>query len=94
MPKQEVTEEVRRTRIKTEERSSGATNGVDAAARDGPRSGSRHNEFAIPVPKTFGAAELTWTIVANGQTNTITMHARPDWIVEPFEDPGNKNTRP
>ena len=56
--------------------------------------GRQFGVFAIPVPKTFGAKELTWTIVANGQTNTITMHTRPDWIVSPFEDPANKNTPP
>ena len=56
--------------------------------------GRQFGVFAIPVSKSFGAKELTWTIVANGQTNTITMHTRPDWIVEPFEDPANKNTPP
>jgi len=50
--------------------------------------------FAIKLPKDFGTKELTWTLVANGQTNTITMHTRPDWIVSPFEDPANKNTPP
>jgi hypothetical protein len=56
--------------------------------------GRQFGVFAIHVPKGFGAKELSWTIVANGQTNTITMHTRPDWIVEPFEDPANKNTPP
>jgi hypothetical protein len=56
--------------------------------------GRQYGVFAIKVPKDFGTKELTWTIVANGQTNTITMHTRPDWIVEPFEDPANKNTPP
>jgi hypothetical protein len=50
--------------------------------------------FSIKLPKDFGAKELTWTLVANGQTNTITMHTRPDWIVSPYEDPANKNTPP
>jgi hypothetical protein len=50
--------------------------------------------FSITVPKGFGTKELTWTIVANGQTNTITLHTKPDWIVEPFENPANKNTPP
>jgi hypothetical protein len=56
--------------------------------------GRQWGVFAIKVPKDFGQNELTWTIVSNGQTNTITMHTRPDWIVEPFEDPANKNTPP
>ena len=56
--------------------------------------GRQFGVFAIKVPKDFNGKELSWTIVANGQSNTITMHTRPDWIVEPFEDPANKNTPP
>jgi hypothetical protein len=56
--------------------------------------GRQWGVFAIKLPKNFGAKELTWTIVSNGQTNTITMHTRPDWIVQPYEDPANKNTPP
>jgi hypothetical protein len=37
---------------------------------------------------------MTWTIVANGLTNTITLHTQPDYIVEPFMDAANKNTPP
>jgi hypothetical protein len=37
---------------------------------------------------------MTWTIVANGFTNTITLHTQPDYIVEPFLDAANKNTPP
>ena len=29
--------------------------------------------FSIKVPADFGAKKLTWTLVANGQTNTITL---------------------
>lgn len=56
--------------------------------------GRQFGVFAIKVPKDFDAKELAWTIVANGQLNTITMHTRADWIVEPFQDPANKNTPP
>jgi hypothetical protein len=56
--------------------------------------GRQWGVFAIKVPKDFGNKELAWTLVTNGQTNTITMHTRPDWIVEPFEDPASKNTPP
>lgn len=56
--------------------------------------GRQFGVFAIKVPKNFDTKELSWTIVANGQSNTITMHTRADWIVEPFEDPANKNTPP
>ena len=50
--------------------------------------------FTIRVPKDFGAKKLTWTLVTNGQTNTITMHTKPEWILAPFEDPANGNTPP
>jgi len=46
--------------------------------------------FTIPIPKDFGDKKLSWTIVANGFTNTITLHTKPDYIVEPFEDAANK----
>jgi len=50
--------------------------------------------FTIKVPKDFGTKKLSWTIVANGFTNTITLHTMPDYIVEPLEDAANKNTPP
>jgi len=50
--------------------------------------------FSIPVAKDFGDKKLTWTIVANGFTNAITLHTKADYIVEPFEDAANKNTPP
>jgi hypothetical protein len=75
------------------------------AARGGPSgpdfgqpthflTGRQWGVFAIKLPKNFGSNELTWTLVTNGQTNVITLHTRPDWIVEPFEDPANKNRPP
>jgi hypothetical protein len=56
--------------------------------------GRQWGVFAIKVPKDFGNKKLAWTIVANGQTNVITLHTKPEWIVEPFEDPANRNTPP
>ncbi len=50
--------------------------------------------FSIGVPKDFGDKKLTWTIVANGFTNAITLHTQADYVVEPFEDAANKNTPP
>jgi hypothetical protein len=50
--------------------------------------------FSIPVPKDFGDRKLTWTIVANGFTNAITLHTKADYVVEPFEDAASKNTPP
>src|SRR6185295_5752322 len=50
--------------------------------------------FSIKLPKDFGNRKATWTIVANGFTNTITLHTQADYIVEPFADAANKNTPP
>jgi hypothetical protein len=50
--------------------------------------------FSIKVPAELGAKKLTWTLVANGQTNTVTLHTQPEWMLEPFEDPASKNTPP
>ena len=30
--------------------------------------------FSVKVPADFGSKKLTWTLVANGQTNTVTLH--------------------
>ena len=43
--------------------------------------------FSIGVPKDFGDKKLTWTIVANGFTNTITLHTKAEYIVEPSSVP-------
>ena len=58
------------------------------------QAGRAYGIFTIKVPKDFGNKKLTWTIVSNGQTNSITMHTKADYIIEPFEDPANKNTPP
>jgi len=50
--------------------------------------------FSIALPKDFGNKKATWTIVANGLTNTVTLHTQADYIVEPFGDAANKNTPP
>jgi hypothetical protein len=56
--------------------------------------GRQWGVFTIKLPKDFGNKKLTWTIVANGLTSTITLHTKPEYIVEPFEDAANKNTPP
>src|SRR5712664_2660071 len=56
--------------------------------------GRQWGVFTFKAPANFASQTLTWTLVANGQTNTITMHMRPEWVVEPFEDVASKNTPP
>jgi len=56
--------------------------------------GRQWGVFTVKVPKDFGDKKLTWTIVANGFTNSITLHTHADYILEPFEDAASKNTPP
>jgi len=58
------------------------------------QSGRQWGVFTVKMPKDLGDKKLTWTLVANGFTNTITLHTRPDYIIEPFEDAASKNTPP
>jgi len=58
------------------------------------QTGHQWGVFTITVPKDFGNKKLTWTIVANQQTNIITLHTRPEWVVEPFRDAASGNTPP
>ena len=50
--------------------------------------------FTIAVPKDFGDKQLTWTLVANGQTTQIPLKLHPNYQVEPFEEKGMGNTPP
>src|SRR5262245_45843299 len=57
--------------------------------------GRQTGVFVVTVPKEFTAQQrLTWTIVANGQTNTIPLRLNPDYVVSPFTDVAIKNTPP
>jgi hypothetical protein len=56
--------------------------------------GRQHGVFTIKAPPDFANKKLTWTLVANGQSNVITLHMRPEWVVEPFEDVASQNTPP
>jgi hypothetical protein len=57
--------------------------------------GRRTGMFIVPVPKDFTPQErLTWTIVANGQTNVIPLRLHTDYIVRPFTDVAIKNVPP
>ena len=58
------------------------------------QTGRQWGVLSIKLPKDFGDKKLTWTIVANGFTNSITLHTKPEYVVEPFEDAANKNTPP
>jgi hypothetical protein len=50
--------------------------------------------FSVRVPKDFGNKKLTWTLTANGATNSVPAHLDPNWYIEPFVDAANKNRPP
>jgi hypothetical protein len=49
--------------------------------------------FTITVPKDFGSKKLTWTLTANGATNSIPASLDPLWLLSPSQDV-NGNTPP
>ena len=51
--------------------------------------------FSVPVPRDLKDDQrLTWTITVNGQTMTIPLTLKPDYVVSPFSDVAVKNTPP
>ena len=51
--------------------------------------------FIVPIPKDFKDTDtFTWTIVTNGQTMTIPLRVKPDYVVSPFTDVAVGNTPP
>jgi len=54
----------------------------------------QYGVFSITVPKEFGKQRLTWTLVANGQTSTVSFWLNPPYLVEPFKNLANGNTPP
>ena len=42
--------------------------------------------FTIVVPKDFGTKNLTWTIVANGETASVPFGLNPQYEVSPFRE--------
>jgi hypothetical protein len=50
--------------------------------------------FTIRVPKDFGDKRLTWTITANGQTNSVPVGLIKGYQVEPFLEAAQKNEPP
>lgn len=50
--------------------------------------------FTIKVPADFGQQKYTWTIVANGQTNSIPLGLTKGYQIEPYKDAAMGNTPP
>ncbi|HEY7089958.1 MAG TPA: hypothetical protein VH518_17810 [Tepidisphaeraceae bacterium] len=50
--------------------------------------------FAVKVPADFGDNKITWTIVANGQTQVIPASLKVDYEISPFEEAAVGNSPP
>ena len=60
----------------------------------GSRAGRQYGLFTITVPKDFGTKRLTWTLVANGQPQSIALWLNPPYVVAPFFRSDNGNSPP
>ena len=50
--------------------------------------------FAIKVPKDFGTKTLTWTIVSNGESQSIPLGLTKGYTITPFVEAGMGNRPP
>src|SRR5437016_5905800 len=57
-------------------------------------SGRQWGVFVIKVPKDFGTKSITWTIVANGEANSIPLTLNKGYPISPFEELGMHNKPP
>lgn len=56
--------------------------------------GRQYGMFAITVPKDFGTKKLTWTLVANGHTTTVSFWTNPPYWIDFFKNTANGNEPP
>ena len=54
----------------------------------------QHGVFAIRVPKDFGTQKLTWTLVVNGQTASISFWLNPPYVLDFFRNAATGNEPP
>ncbi|MEZ5420071.1 MAG: hypothetical protein R2708_22390 [Vicinamibacterales bacterium] len=50
--------------------------------------------FVIRVPKDFGKKTLTWTVTANGETQSVPLGITNGYTIEPFQERGMGNKPP
>ena len=50
--------------------------------------------FVLKVPKDFGKRSLTWTIVANGEPQSIPFTLNPGYPITPYKELGMGNQPP
>jgi hypothetical protein len=53
-----------------------------------------HGVFAIRLPKDFKGKNLTWTIVANGQTSSVSFWMNPPYWIDFFRNQASGNQPP
>jgi hypothetical protein len=58
------------------------------------QTGRQWGVFTIKVPKDFGTKVITWTITANGETQTIPFTLNKNYPIEPYEEKGMGNKPP
>lgn len=56
--------------------------------------GRQWGVFVVKVPKDFGKKMLTWTITANGETQSIPFGITNGYTIEPFQEAGMGNKPP
>ena len=57
--------------------------------------GRQWGMFMIPVPRDFKPDDsYVWTITANGQTTSIPLRTKPDYVMSPFTEIAVGNTPP
>jgi hypothetical protein len=56
--------------------------------------GRQWGVFVLKVPKDFGKKTITWTIVANGEAQTIPFTLNPGYPITPFKELGMGNQPP
>ncbi|MGE3889361.1 MAG: hypothetical protein AB7H81_23255 [Vicinamibacterales bacterium] len=50
--------------------------------------------FVIRVPKDFGKQKVTWTIVANGERQSVPLTLHPGYTITPYKELGMGNQPP
>jgi hypothetical protein len=56
--------------------------------------GRQWGVFTIKVPRDFGTKTLTWTIVSNGERQSIPLTLNKSYTIAPFKEIGMGNTPP
>jgi hypothetical protein len=56
--------------------------------------GRQWGVFVVKVPKDFGAKAVTWTIVSNGETQTVPFTLNKGYPISPFKELGMGNQPP